>query len=70
MKNVIILGAGGNIARHVIDLLLTKNEVKLTLFLRNKNRLRNKNLSGCRIVEGNVLNFDQLKDAVKGQDIV
>lgn len=70
MKNIIILGAGGNIARHVIDILLTENEVKLTLFLRNKNRLRNKNLAGCRIIEGNVLNYAQLKDAVKGQDIV
>ena len=70
MKNVIILGASGNIAKHVIDILVKKNDVNLTLFLRNKSRLRNHNLSKCRIVEGNVLDFHQLKEAITGQDIV
>ena len=70
MKNVIILGASGNIARHVIEILVDKYDVNLTLFLRNKNRLRNKNLSSCRIIEGYVLDLNQMKEAVKGQDIV
>lgn len=70
MKNVIILGASGNIAKHVIDLLLKKDDVNLTLFLRNARRLRNDDVSRCRIVEGDVLDYKQLKEAVKGQDIV
>ena len=70
MKNVIILGASGNIAKHVIDILIKKDDINLTLFLRNKNRLRNNNVSRCRIVEGDVLNYDQLKEAITGQDIV
>jgi uncharacterized protein YbjT (DUF2867 family) len=70
MKNVIILGASGNIASHVIDILAKKDDINLTLFLRNKNRLRNNDLSKCRIIEGDVLNIKQLKDAIKGQDIV
>ena len=70
MKKVIILGASGNIARHVIDILVQKEEIQLTLFLRNKNRLRNKNISGCRIIEGDVLNMDLLHEAFEGQDIV
>ena len=70
MKNVIILGASGNIARHVIDLSIKKNDINLTLFLRNKNRVRNSDVSGCRIIEGDVLNYPQLKDALQGQDIV
>ena len=70
MKNVIILGASGNIAKHVIDILAKKDDVKLTLFLRNKSRLRNKNVSRYRIVEGNVLDLHQLKEAITGQDIV
>jgi len=40
MKNVIILGASGNIAKHVIDILVKKDDINLTLFLRNKSRLR------------------------------
>jgi uncharacterized protein YbjT (DUF2867 family) len=70
MKNVIILGASGNIAKHVIDILVQKDDINLTLFLRNKSRLRNRDVSKCRIVEGDVLDFNQLKDAVAGQDIV
>jgi uncharacterized protein YbjT (DUF2867 family) len=42
----------------------------VTLFLRNKGRLKNKDVSGCRILEGNVLDLNQLKDAIKGQYIV
>ena len=70
MKNVIILGASGNVAKHVIDTLVKKDGIKLTLFLRNKNRLKNKDVSDCRIIEGDVLNYNQLKEALKGQNIV
>jgi saccharopine dehydrogenase-like NADP-dependent oxidoreductase len=35
MKIVIILGASGNIAKHVIDILVKKDDINLTLFLRN-----------------------------------
>jgi len=70
MKNVIILGAGGNIAGHVIDILIKREDIKLTLFLRNVHRLRNKDVSNCRIIEGDVLDLRQLKEAITGQDIV
>jgi uncharacterized protein YbjT (DUF2867 family) len=70
MKSVIILGAGGSIASHVIDLLEERDDIELTLFLRSKSRLKNRNVSRYRIIEGNVLDYHQLKDAITGQDIV
>lgn len=70
MKNVIILGAGGQIARRVIDILVKRDDINLTLFLRDKSRLRGKDISTSRIVEGDVLNFDRLKEAIAGQDVV
>jgi len=70
MKNVIILGASGNIAKHVIDILVKKDDISLTLFLRNKRRLRNHDISKCHIVEGDVLDLHQLKEAIAGQNIV
>jgi uncharacterized protein YbjT (DUF2867 family) len=70
MKKVIILGASGNIAKHVIDILVKKNDISLTLFLRNKNRLRNNDISKCHIIEGSVLDFNKLKEAITGQDII
>jgi uncharacterized protein YbjT (DUF2867 family) len=70
MKNVIILGASGNIAGHVIDILIKKDDIHLTLFLRNTKRLRRGDLSKARIIEGDVLNPNQLKEAIKGHDMV
>jgi uncharacterized protein YbjT (DUF2867 family) len=70
MKNVIILGASGNIAKHVIDILVKKADINLTLFLRDARRLRNKDVSKCRIIEGDVLDFNQLKEVIAGQDVV
>ena len=69
-KKVIILGASGNIAKHVIDILIKEGHIHLTLFLRSTKRLKNKEVSSARIIEGDVLNYSQLKDAIKGQDIV
>lgn len=70
MNNVIILGASGNIAKDVIDILVKRDDVNLTLFLRKKSRLRNKDVSKFRVIEGDVLDYIQVRDAVKGQDIV
>jgi len=70
MKKLIILGASGNIAQQVIDILVKKEDINLALFLRNKARLSNKDVSKCRIIEGDVLNYTQLKEAMTGQDIV
>jgi putative NADH-flavin reductase len=65
-----ILGASGNIAKHVINILVQKDDINLTLFLRHKSRLGNKHVSKCRIVEGDVLDYDQLKEAIAEQDVV
>jgi uncharacterized protein YbjT (DUF2867 family) len=70
MKNVIILGAGGNIASRVVDILVEEDDIHLTLFLRNKRKLRSTDLSNAGIIEGDVLNYQQLKQAIAGQDIV
>ena len=70
MKNVLILGASGNIASKVIDLLMKNDDIRLNLFLRNPRRLRNRVNDSCRIVEGDVLNLNGLREALMGIDIV
>ena len=69
MKKVLIIGASGSLAGPVIEELQKLNEVHLTLFLRNKNRLRNVHPSN-RVIEGDVMDYPTLKNAIKGQDIV
>lgn len=70
MKNVIIIGASGSLAKPVIEELQKIKDVHLTLFLRNKHRLQNRNVSNATIVEGDVMDYPTLLTAIKGQDIV
>lgn len=69
MKKVLILGASGSLARYVIDELASQSDVQLTLFLRNKNRLKSKP-ENATIIVGDVMDYERLKYAVEGQDIV
>lgn len=61
MKNVIILGASGNIAKHVIDILAQKDDINLPLFLRNARQLSNKDVFQCRIIEASNLEYSILR---------
>ena len=70
MKNVLILGATGSVARHAVDLFLTETDAQLTLYVRNARRLKNVDPSRARVIEGDVLDAARLKEAMTGQDVV
>lgn len=70
MKKVLVLGAGGQIARWVIEMLENTHSVELTLFLRHPKRLTGDAPKNSKIVQGDVLNKEQLNQAMVGQDIV
>ncbi|WDF65521.1 NAD(P)H-binding protein [Flavobacterium sp. KACC 22763] len=69
-KNILILGAGGAIAQHVIKFLKNDNKLNLTLFARDKGQLENFLDNKISIVTGDVMNDEQLNNVLKGQDIV
>lgn len=54
----------------MIDELKEQEDINLTLFLRKKKRLKNSNISEATIIEGDVLDYTKLKDAIEVQDIV
>jgi uncharacterized protein YbjT (DUF2867 family) len=70
VSKVLILGANGSIARHAIERFMNDTDVKLTLYLRNAGRLGKMDGSRVRVVEGDVLDKDSLKQAMEGQDVV
>ena len=70
MKKVLVLGAGGQIARWVIEMLANNDNVVLTLFLRHTRKLKATAPKNSHVVQGDVLNKDQLNHALAGQDIV
>ncbi|TPL43063.1 SDR family oxidoreductase [Mesorhizobium sp. B2-4-6] len=70
MIKVLILGAGGQIARHVIDMLAGDGDLHLTLFARNTARLAGLAGPNQNVVQGDVLDAARLDEAMQGQDIV
>jgi uncharacterized protein YbjT (DUF2867 family) len=70
MIKVLIIGAGGSLAKYVIEALKALDNTALTLFLRNKNRLSKNLAEGCTIIEGDAMKYNDLKNAIEDQDIV
>lgn len=70
MKKVIVVGASGSLARFVIEALKKHEDVELTLFVRNKRRLQVDSASNCLVIEGDAMDFNSIKNAIAGQDIV
>ena len=68
MKKVIIIGASGSLAQYVIEALQTLNNVVLTLFARSG--IARGLSEGNSIVKADVIDYDKLKNAISGQDIV
>ncbi|HCR5849203.1 TPA: NAD(P)H-binding protein, partial [Shigella flexneri] len=52
MKNVLILGAGGQIARHVINQLADKQTIKQTLFARQPAKIHKPYPTNSQIIMG------------------
>ena len=69
MKKVLVLGAGGQIARWVIEMLANREDIKLTLFLRHAKKLKSPP-KNSEVVQGDVLHKNQLNAVIAGQDIV
>lgn len=69
MKKVLVLGASGSLAKFVIDTLQNVPNVHLTLLARNKTKIVNDTIN-CTVVEADVMDYEKLKMAVSGQDIV
>ncbi|MCX8525646.1 NAD(P)H-binding protein [Chryseobacterium formosus] len=70
MKKVLIIGASGSLAQSVIEASKNLENIELTLFLRNKNRISIELSEDCKIIEGDALDFNDIKKAVANQDIV
>jgi uncharacterized protein YbjT (DUF2867 family) len=70
MTNVLILGANGSLARVAIDMFLKETDAQLTLYMRNSRRLRNIDSNRVQVIEGDVMDLVNLKEAMNGQDVV
>ncbi|WP_047626657.1 NAD(P)H-binding protein [Enterobacter sp. ZOR0014] len=70
MTNLLILGAAGSLARVATRYILDNSQTLLTLYLRDSGRLQNPDTARVTMVEGDVLDYEQLRLAMNGKDIV
>ncbi|WP_311753574.1 SDR family oxidoreductase [Proteus columbae] len=70
MKNVLVLGASGQIARWVIDMLSTQSDIKMTLLYRNTTKITGNEPATSEIVIGDALDQKFMEQLVDGKDIV
>ncbi|MFY2834670.1 SDR family oxidoreductase [Achromobacter xylosoxidans] len=70
MRNVLILGASGQIAQWVVKALATDPNVHQTLLLRDPKKLTGQEPANATVVIGNVLDKKLLKNSMAGQDLV
>lgn len=70
MTDVLILGAAGSLARVATRYLLDNSRAQLTLYLRNRARLQNPDTARVTVIEGDVLDYEQLTIAMADKDIV
>jgi uncharacterized protein YbjT (DUF2867 family) len=70
MTKVLVLGAGGQIARWVIEMLADSKDVDMTLYLRHARMLHGNPPKNAKVIKGDVLDHKVLDLAVKGQDVV
>jgi putative NADH-flavin reductase len=69
MKKVIVFGATGTIGQHLFRQGLDNNQ-KVRAFVRNPKKLQVRNHENLDIVIGNVLDYDEVRNAIKGHDAV
>ncbi|WP_108260897.1 NAD(P)H-binding protein [Mangrovicoccus ximenensis] len=70
MTKALILGANGQVARHVARALRDGGQVQMSLFLRDATRALATAGDGTRVYEGDVLDPIMLEAAMDGQDLI
>jgi uncharacterized protein YbjT (DUF2867 family) len=68
MKKALIIGAGGSLAKYVIEALKEIDNIELSLLVRNKKSISNR--ENTTIIEADVMDYAKLKNAVEEQEIV
>lgn len=66
MKKVLIIGASGSLGTVVTEEIRKQEGVAITLFVRNN---KNINSGNIKIIEGDALHYNDVKNAIAGQDI-
>ncbi|WP_268122381.1 NAD(P)H-binding protein [Roseivirga pacifica] len=69
-EKVLVIGANGAIASHVIDFIQQDETLEISLLARNESQIAHRKQANTEIIVADVLNPSQLNKAIQGQDVV
>ena len=70
MKRVVIFGAAGRTGKYLTRKMQSLKDVELSVFVRNPQKFEGMDLNGVRIITGDALKSDEVKQAMDEQDIL
>lgn len=70
MKNIVIFGAAGHTGRYITQKMLELENVQVSAFVRNPEKLEPQLQKQLRVIQGDALNPEDVKKAMHGQDIL
>lgn len=70
MKNVVIFGAAGHTGRYITKKILEIEQVNVSAFVRNPEKLDDEVCKNVRVIQGDALKADDVKMAMEGQDVL
>lgn len=70
MKKVVIFGAAGHTGKYITRKMQAQEGIELSVFVRNPAKFEGMDISGVNVIQGDALNYDDVKSAMDGQDIM
>ena len=70
MKKVVIFGAAGYTGKYITRKMKKEKDIELSVFVRNPDKFADMDMSGVNIFQGDALNYEDVKKAMQGQDIM
>ena len=70
MKKVVIFGAAGLTGKYITRKMISDSDIELSVFVRKPEKLADIDMTGVNIIKGDALNFEDVKKAMDGQDIM
>ncbi len=70
MKKVVIFGAAGHTGKYITRKMISESDIELSVFVRNPQKFGNLDMTGVNVIQGDAVNYDDVKKAMDGQDIM
>ena len=70
MKKVVIFGAAGHTGKYLTRKMQSLNDIELSVFVRNPQKLEGTDLYGINVIQGDALKIEDVKRAMDGPDVL